>query len=91
MYEKRTVNWSVRLSPNLRTRMHAAAAHVGSPPTYLVIQCIEALVKYVESEGELTLPLVVIPRTRWERRVRKDEKIQQRLTAKTETHIPKTE
>lgn len=63
--DKRTHNWTIKISEEQRERFRGAAAKVGIQASWAINNCIESFCQYVEEHGEITLPLAVIPRSRW--------------------------
>jgi hypothetical protein len=56
---------SVRIpkGSDLKARLLAAAERAGVDEPTLVLRCVEATVEYIETHGEITLPLVVLPKS----------------------------
>lgn len=60
---KKQIRISVRASDELKQRLKAASDLTGINETNLVISCVEALIEYIETHGEIRMPLAVIPRS----------------------------
>ena len=60
MPRERRIN--VRAKGDLKDRLRRACQITGASESSLVAACVESLVNYVESYGELTLPLAVVPK-----------------------------
>jgi antitoxin component of RelBE/YafQ-DinJ toxin-antitoxin module len=50
---------SVRVSPEMKSRVEAVIAKTGIEESVLVRTCIEALIKYVEETGQISFPLTI--------------------------------
>jgi uncharacterized protein (DUF1778 family) len=61
MPRERRIN--VRAKGDLKDRLRRACEITGASESSLVAACVEALVNYVESHGEITLPVVVVPKS----------------------------
>ena len=55
---------NVRASEELKDRLKRASEATGINETNLVISCVEALLDYIETHGELTMPLAVLPKSK---------------------------
>jgi hypothetical protein len=54
---------NVRAKGDLKDRLRRTCEITGASESSLVVACVESLVSYVESHGEITLPIVVIPKS----------------------------
>lgn len=54
---------AVRVTEQLKSRLAAAGEKTGVDEADLIRWCIEALLDYVEENGEITLPLIVKPKS----------------------------
>jgi hypothetical protein len=61
MSRERRIN--VRAKGDLKDRLRRACEITGASESSLVGACVEALVNYVESHGEITLPIMVVPKS----------------------------
>jgi len=61
--KQKDVRISVRISNALKLRLAEAEEKTGIPEADLVRCCAEALVDYVEKNGEITMPLIVKPKS----------------------------
>jgi hypothetical protein len=61
MPRERRIN--VRAKGDLKDRLRRACEVTGVSESSLIAACVEALVNYVESHGEITLPIVVVPKS----------------------------
>jgi len=52
----------IRASAELRQRLQKASENVGLSETILAEACVEALVRYIEENGSITMPLEVKPK-----------------------------
>lgn len=59
---------ALRVTDEKKDRLSRAAKIVGLNETTLVEACVDALIDYVEEHGELTMPLVVLPKNAANRR-----------------------
>jgi hypothetical protein len=57
-----------RASDDLKKRLARAARIVGLSETAMAEACVEALIEYIEANGEIRLPLVVVPEREWEKK-----------------------
>lgn len=60
---------ALRVTDEKKDRLARAAKIVGLNETTLVEACVDALIDYVEEHGELTMPLVVMPKKAASRRM----------------------
>src|SRR2546430_4783003 len=61
MPRERRIN--VRAQGDLKDRLRRVCQITGASESSLVVACVESLVNYVEGHGEITLPLVVVPKS----------------------------
>ena len=61
MPRERRIN--VRAKGDLKDRLRRACQITGASESSLVASCVESLVNYVETHGEITLPIVVVPKS----------------------------
>jgi hypothetical protein len=61
MPRERRIN--VRAKGDLKDRLRRACEITRASESSLVAACVEALVNYVESHGEITLPIAVVPKS----------------------------
>ena len=54
---------NVRADESMKGRLQKVCQTTGANETTLVMACVEALVDYIEKHGEITLPLVVLPKS----------------------------
>ena len=54
---------NVRAKGDLKDRLRRTCEITGASESSLVVACVESLVSYVESHGEITLPIVVLPKS----------------------------
>ena len=61
MARERRIN--VRAKGDLKDRLKRACEITGANESSLVAACVESLVSYIEEHGEITLPLMVLPKS----------------------------
>src|SRR5262249_45965129 len=54
---------NVRAKGDLKDRLRRTCEITGTSESSLVVACVESLVSYVETHGEITLPIVVLPKS----------------------------
>ncbi len=55
---------SVRVSKDLKKRLEQVSGKTGIDEATLVRNCLEALINHIETEGEITFPLAVLPKSK---------------------------
>lgn len=70
---------ALRVSDEKKDRLTRAAKTVGLNETTLVEACVDALIDYVETNGEITTPLVIVPKKAYLAMV----------AARTDTQVPR--
>ncbi len=63
---KRQINWTCRISPETRDRLAESRKTTGVWATVVVNQLIQAYLTWIETAGEVSFPLEVIPKKRLE-------------------------
>lgn len=53
---------SVRIDTKTKTRLNSASSHLGMSEAEIVNACVEAFLLEVEENGQITLPLAIIPK-----------------------------
>jgi hypothetical protein len=61
MPKERRIN--VRAKGDLKDRLRRACQIIGASESSLIVACVESLVNYIESHGEITLPIMVVPKS----------------------------
>jgi hypothetical protein len=61
MPRERRIN--VRAKADLKDRLRRACELTGTNESSLVAACVKSLLDYVESHGEITLPIMVVPKS----------------------------
>jgi hypothetical protein len=61
MPKERRIN--VRAKGDLKDRLRRACQVIGATESSLIVACVESLVNYIESHGEITLPIMVVPKS----------------------------
>jgi hypothetical protein len=76
---------NVRAKGDLKDRLRRTCEITGASESSLVVACVESLVSYVESHGEITLPIVVLPKSANSNHAaaQKQARIRSHKTAKT--------
>jgi hypothetical protein len=68
--EKKLVNYTVRITPDEKKRLDKLSRECGIKATWMVHACLQAACDYYEKHGEMSFPLVVVPRSRWEKQLK---------------------
>ena len=59
---------NVRAKGDSKERLAKACEVTGATEASLVMACVEALIDYIEAHGEITLPLVILPKSALKKR-----------------------
>ena len=54
---------NVRAKGDLKDRLRRTCEITGASESSLVVACVESLVNYIENHGEITLPIIVVPKS----------------------------
>ena len=77
-----------RTSEATKDRLAKAAAFVRLSETALAEACVEALVEYIEENGQITLPLAIIPKSSLPKKTDNSSPLEEHVRANPPRSIP---